>query len=91
MKCGRNIRPACWAKANERRFLEWIGQAIPDSVQKTYLTDQIAALSKGLLDERSGRHSVRKQLCNLTSAGQIAKAATIRNHSWREPDQEMAA
>ncbi|MGC2074952.1 MAG: BRCT domain-containing protein [Xanthobacteraceae bacterium] len=51
--------------ASERRFLEWIGKAIPDSVQKTYSTDQIAALSKlsgdmilklaqlGLLDERA--------------------------------------
>jgi BRCT domain type II-containing protein len=32
--------------ANERSFLEWIGKAIPDSVHKTYSTDQLAALSK---------------------------------------------
>jgi len=32
--------------ASERRFLEWIGKAVPDSVHKTYSTDQIAALSK---------------------------------------------
>src|SRR6201997_2632704 len=50
--------------ASERRFLEWIGKAIPESVQKTYSADQLAALSKmststirelaqlGLLDER---------------------------------------
>jgi tetratricopeptide (TPR) repeat protein len=67
--------------ANERRFLEWIGKAVPDSVQKTYSTDQIATLSKlssdmilklahlGLLDERSGRFGFR----DLASARQIAK------------------
>jgi BRCT domain type II-containing protein len=50
--------------ANERRFLEWIGKAVPDTVHKTYSVDQLAALSKlssdmilklaqlGLLDER---------------------------------------
>ena len=66
---------------NERRFLEWIGKVVPDSVQKTYSTDQIAALSKlssdtiqelaqfGLLDERSGRFGFR----DLASARQIAK------------------
>ena len=31
---------------SERRFLEWIGKAVPDSVQKTYSADQLAALSK---------------------------------------------
>jgi len=67
--------------ANERRFLEWIGKAIPGSVQKTYSTDQIAALSKlpsdmilklaqlGLLDERDGRFGFR----DLASARQIAR------------------
>jgi hypothetical protein len=49
---------------SERRFLEWIGKAVPDSVQKTYSADQLALLSKmsigmigelaqlSLLDER---------------------------------------
>ncbi len=67
--------------ASERRFLEWIGKAVPDSVQKTYSTEQIAALSKlssdmihelaqfGLLDERAGRFGFR----DLASARQIAK------------------
>ncbi len=67
--------------ASERRFLEWIGKAVPDSVQKTYSTEQIAALSKlpsdmiqelaqfGLLDERDGRFGFR----DLASARQIAK------------------
>ena len=67
--------------ANERRFLEWIGKAIPDSVHKTYSADQLAALSKlssdmilklaqlGLLDERHGRFGFR----DLASARQIAK------------------
>jgi tetratricopeptide (TPR) repeat protein len=67
--------------ANERRFLEWIGKAIPHSVQKSYSTDQLAALSKlssdkihelaqfGLLDEQDGRFGFR----DLASARQIAK------------------
>jgi tetratricopeptide (TPR) repeat protein len=67
--------------ANERRFLEWIGKAVPDSVHKTYSADQLAALSKlssdmilklaqfGLLDERGGHFSFR----DLASARQIAK------------------
>ena len=66
---------------SERRFLEWIGKAIPDSVHKTYSADQLAALSKlssdmirelaqfGLLDERGGRFGFR----DLASARQIAK------------------
>jgi hypothetical protein len=66
---------------SERRFLEWIGKAVPDSVNKTYSGDQLAALSKlsrdtiqglaqfGLLDERSGRFGLR----DLASARQIAK------------------
>jgi tetratricopeptide (TPR) repeat protein len=67
--------------ANERRFLEWIGKAAPDSVHKTYSADQLAALSKlssdlivklaqlGLLDERGGCFGFR----DLASARQIAK------------------
>jgi tetratricopeptide (TPR) repeat protein len=67
--------------ASERRFLEWIGKAVPDSVHKTYSTEQIAALSKlsidmvhelaqfGLLDERGGCFGFR----DLASARQIAK------------------
>jgi tetratricopeptide (TPR) repeat protein len=67
--------------ASERRFLEWIGKAVPDSVHKTYSIEQIAALSNlpdytiqelaqlGLLDERGGRFGFR----DLASARQIAK------------------
>jgi len=66
---------------SERRFLEWIGKAVPDGVQKTYSAEQIAALSKmspglvrelaqlGLLDERDGHFGFR----DLASARQIAK------------------
>lgn len=32
--------------ASERRFLEWIGKTVPDTVHKTYSVDQIAALSQ---------------------------------------------
>jgi tetratricopeptide (TPR) repeat protein len=67
--------------ASERRFLEWIGKTVPDTVHKTYSVDQIAALTQlsgdmireltqfGLLDERSGRFGFR----DLASARQIAK------------------
>jgi tetratricopeptide (TPR) repeat protein len=66
---------------SERRFLEWIGKAVPEAVQKTYSGEQLAALSKlpsttiqelvqfGLLDERGGRFGFR----DLASARQIAK------------------
>jgi hypothetical protein len=36
----------CIPVVSERRFLEWIGKAVPDSVHKTYSGDQLAALSK---------------------------------------------
>jgi tetratricopeptide (TPR) repeat protein len=70
--------------ASERRFLEWIGIAVPDSVHMTYSADQLATLSKlsstkiqelaqlSLLDERDGRFSFR----DLASARQIAKLLT---------------
>ena len=66
---------------SERRFLEWIGRAVPDRVQKTYSADQLAALSKmsigmirelaqlGLMDERNGHFGFR----DLAGARQIAK------------------
>jgi Flp pilus assembly protein TadD len=67
--------------ASERRFLEWIGKAVPDAVHKTYSVDQIATISHlsgdrirelaqfGLLDDRDGRFGFR----DLASARQIAK------------------
>jgi Tetratricopeptide repeat len=67
--------------ASERRFLEWIGKAVPDSINKTYSIDEIAAVSDlsgntiqelaqfGLLDERGGQFGFR----DLASARQIAK------------------
>jgi hypothetical protein len=66
---------------SERRFLEWVGKAVPDDVQKTYSAEQLATLSKmsigmvremsqlGLLDERNGGFGFR----DLASARQIAK------------------
>src|SRR6476660_555628 len=69
---------------SERRFLEWIGKAVPEAVQKTYSGEQLAALSNlpsttiqelvqfGLLDERGGRFGFR----DLASARQIAKLLT---------------
>ena len=32
---------------SERRFLEWIGKAVPDSLNRSYTADQIAALPRG--------------------------------------------
>src|ERR1039457_327144 len=69
---------------SERRFLEWIGKTVPDSVHKTYAADQLAALSKlstdmirelaqlGLLDERGGHFDFR----DLAGGRQIAKLLT---------------
>ena len=66
---------------SERRFLEWVGKAVPNDVHKTYSAEQLAALSKmstgmiqelaqlSLLDERDGRYSFR----DLAIARQIAK------------------
>ncbi len=66
---------------SERRFLEWVGKAVPNDVHKTYSAEQLAELSKmstgmiqelaqlSLLDERDGRYSFR----DLASARQIAK------------------
>jgi tetratricopeptide (TPR) repeat protein len=66
---------------SERRFLEWIGKAIPDNLHRTYSADQIASLSKlsdstigelvrfGLLDPRCGLFGFR----DLASARQISK------------------
>src|SRR6202046_2125390 len=66
---------------SERRFLEWIGKAVPDDAQKSYSAEQISGLSKmsvdmvrelsrlGLLDDRNGRFGFR----DLASARQIAK------------------
>jgi tetratricopeptide (TPR) repeat protein len=65
---------------SERRFLEWIGKAVPDNLNRTYSADQIAALSKlssstvdelvrfGLLDPRVGLFGFR----DLASARQIS-------------------
>jgi len=66
---------------SERPFLEWIGKAVPDSLNRTYSADQIAALSKlsintidelvrfGLLDTRGGLFGFR----DLAGARQISK------------------
>ena len=81
---------------SERRFLEWIGKAVPDSVHKTYAADQLAALSKlssdmihelaqlGLLDERGGHFDFR----DLAGARQIAMLQRTNQyaeaaHYWR--------
>src|SRR5258707_15382401 len=63
-----------------RRFLEWVGKAVPDSLHRTYSADQIASLSKlsnstidelvqfGLLDPRGGLFGFR----DLARARQIS-------------------
>jgi tetratricopeptide (TPR) repeat protein len=69
------------AVVSERRFLELIGKAVPDSLHRTYSADQIASLSKlsssaidelvrfGLLNPRGGLFGFR----DLASARQISK------------------
>src|SRR5438552_1812493 len=66
---------------SERRFLEWTGKAVPDSLHRAYSADQIATLSNlssstvdelvrfGLLDPRGGLFGFR----DLASARQISK------------------
>jgi len=66
---------------SERRFLEWTGKAVPDSLDRAYSADQIATLSNlssstvdelvrfGLLDPRGGLFGFR----DLASARQISK------------------
>src|SRR5262249_4205975 len=68
------------AVVSERRFLEWIGKAVPDSLHRTYSVDQIASLSKlssstvdvlvrfGLLNPRGGLFGFR----DLASARQVS-------------------
>jgi TolA-binding protein len=65
---------------SERRFLEWIGKAVPDTWNRTYSTGQIATLSRlshgtvqdlvrfGLLNPRGGLFGFR----DLAAARQIA-------------------
>jgi tetratricopeptide (TPR) repeat protein len=65
---------------SERRFLEWIGKAMPDTLNRAYSVGQIVMLSKlshstvqelarfGLLDPRGGMFGFR----DLASARQIA-------------------
>ena len=88
---------------SERRFLEWIGKAVPDEVQKTYSEEQLTALSKlppetiqelvqfGLLDERGGRFGFR-DLASAPSDRQTVdgRGSTIRDRSRGKRDQEMA-
>src|SRR5215467_11925608 len=69
------------AVVSERRFLKWIGKAVPDSLHRTYSADQIASLSKlssstveelvrfGLLNPRGGVFGFR----DLASARQISR------------------
>ena len=69
---------------SERHFLEWIGKAVPDSLNRTYSAGQIATLSKlshgtveelvrfGLLNPRSGLFGFR----DLASARQVSNLFT---------------
>ena len=69
---------------SERRFLEWIGKAVPNDVQTSYSAEQLAALSKmsigmirelaqlSLLDERDGRFGFR----DLASARRSPSCST---------------
>ncbi|HWF95245.1 MAG TPA: tetratricopeptide repeat protein [Xanthobacteraceae bacterium] len=66
---------------NERRFLEWVGKAVPQEQAKTYAATQLAALSKlpgevveqlsmfGLIEAREGLYGFR----DLAAARQVAQ------------------
>jgi tetratricopeptide (TPR) repeat protein len=66
---------------NERRFLEWVGQSVPQAQAKTYRAGQLAALSKlpaevveqlsmfGLIEARDGLYGFR----DLAAARQVAQ------------------
>ena len=66
--------------ASERKFLEWIGKAVPEEQTKTYTSAQLVALSKvpesvlgqlamfGLIEPKDGRYGFR----DLAAARQIA-------------------
>src|SRR5262249_55096604 len=61
---------------SERRFLEWIGKAVPDSWHRTYSADQIAALSKlssGTVNElvRFGLLDPREVVCSGFAIWQV--------------------
>ncbi len=68
------------AIASERKFLEWIGEAVPEEQAKTYTAAQLVALSKvpekvleqlamfGLIEPKDGRYGFR----DLAAARQIA-------------------
>ena len=49
-KLNRATSPYGIPVVSERRFLEWIGKAVPDDAQKSYSAEQIAALSKMSVD-----------------------------------------
>jgi hypothetical protein len=88
---------------SERRFLEWIGKAVPDSLNRTYSAGQIATLCKlshgtveelvrfGLLSPRGGLFGFR----DLASARQVsnlfAQGINLRDPSQREGDPGMAS
>src|SRR6266496_4253613 len=69
---------------SERRFLEWVGKPVPDSLNRTYSAGQIATLCKlshgtveelvrfGLLNPRGGLFGFR----DLASARQISNLFT---------------
>src|SRR5262249_28999329 len=71
----------CAPITSERRFLEWVGRAVPDDEVRSYSAGQIASLSGlppdvveqltafGLLDGREERYRFR----DLTAARQLAE------------------
>ena len=62
---------------SERRFLEWIGRAVPDSVQKTYSADQLAAkmgpapgeIPRELKGPPASKKGLKPLCLRMTSAG----------------------
>jgi len=74
------------AIVSERRFLEWLGQATPDTSQRVYSAEQLCGLAQlssellghlvrlGMLDPRDGLFGFR----DLAAARQVAKLVIPR-------------
>ena len=89
---------------SERRFLEWVGKAVPDNVQKTYSADQLAALSKmssGMIRELAQLEPVGRAgwPFRLSRPGQRPsdrqaaqrRGSPVGNHPRRQRNPEMAS
>lgn len=74
---------------SERKFLEWLGKAVPEDQAKTYAAAQLVALSKvpenvleqlamfGLIEPKDGRYGFRDLAAARQIAGLLASGVTL--------------